>query len=110
MLDADGGMSLQDCSNGYMSMEIESIFNTHCLVRFGDYDPETDEGINGAIDGVSYADNGGSVTTYFAADNLRYEVIVSTGLCPISEGSGNSGEYAGTTLVEPAEGSFGWDE
>jgi len=111
VFDAAGGMSLQGCTNGYMSIEIESIFNTHCLVRFGDYDPEEEAGVNGAIDNVGYADNeDGTVTASFAANNIHYEVLISTGFCPLSEGSGDTAGYTGSTILTPSSGSFGFDE
>jgi hypothetical protein len=105
----EAGLALENCSNGYIEIEVESIFNTHCRVRFGDYDSGLEEGVNRAINGISYADNGGTVTAIVGATNIYAVADISTGFCPIAAGTYTDAEYSGSTILAPASGSFGWD-
>jgi len=101
--DANGSAALEGCTNGYITINVESIFNTRCHVKVHDGEA------NSAINGISYTDNGGTVTVTAAANNISAEIVTSTGFCPLTVGTSNTAKYSGSTLVTPASGSIGWD-
>lgn len=98
----EGGVMDLNCPPGAMvTLRSTSFFGT-CHV---DIFPKT------GINGISYTNSADkkSFTIHTASTNLDYNVTTSTGVCPLTVGSGTNAGYTGTTTVT-AGGATVWHE